>query len=599
MVGFSTALLATVLASLAPMVPVSGGNALTLPAQRHAVRIDTGSGRPPTWLLTVQQEGAEGRGLSFFRSDDGGRTFRFAAAIQPDASHADRAEVLAVGRDVALVYSFEAPRLTASRRHDVYFQWWRYRPETHDWAPQPAVRVFDADDTTAYSRALLARDSRGRLWVQAFRLDSDGGSTAVLSVSTDGGASFQRQANLGRVKRRGGGRLLSLGSKLVFVYAMHDGFEPTRLRLRDDADPLDTWSAVRDAFSEGIYHGAALSAVADGRGGMHLVYKDESERLYHRHFNGSTFGPRTLLEGSRDWAMQAATTRIGDTLYVFYNTMREPNVSYEVRARVLKDGRFSEPVVLDSRRTYKGYPNALETLPEGTSEVPCFFGDAPDANSRGYVSRVSLAVPGGGGGDDAPPDEDEDAPGSEPQPGELLFGDTFPRTSSSSLGSDWKLSGLWLTDGRRAVSDLDNPNGDNLAFALPSRCDDCQVQARLQAFGADEAGLVVRAEADARYALVLLPQGRLQLRRYGGGGFIVLGETASGLAAPWEAATLSLSVWGAGPVRLSASVEGQVRLRVTDDDPAALTGEGYAGLATPIAGVWFDDFLVRALGTGP
>lgn len=595
MVGFSTALLATLLASLAPVVPVSGGNALTLPAQRHAVRIDTGGGRPPTWLLTVQQEGAEGRGLSFFRSDDGGRTFRFAAAIQPDASHADRAEVLAVGRDVALVYSWEAPKLSPSRRHDVYFQWWRYRPETHDWAPQPAVRVFDADDTTAYSRALLARDSRGRLWVQAFRLESDGGSTAVLSVSVDGGVSFQRQPSLGRVKRRGGGRLLSLGSKLVFVYAMHDGFEPTRLRMRNDGDPLDTWSAVRDAFPEGIYHGAALSAVADGKGGMHLVYKDESERLYHRHFNGSTFGPRTLLEGSRDWAMQAATTRIGDTLYVFYNTMREPNVSYEVRARVLKDGRFSEPVVLDSRRTYKGYPNALETLPEGSSEVPCFFGEAPDANSRGYVGRVALAVPGGG---EEPPPPDEE-PDPEPEPGQLLFGDTFARTSSSSLGNDWKLSGLWLTDGQRAVSDLDNPNGDNLALALPSRCGDCQVEARLQAFAVDEAAVVLRAEGDARYALVLLPQGRIQLRRYRGGSFTVLGEAPSGQASAWEAATLSLSVWGSGPVRLSASVDGQVRLTVTDDDPAALTGEGLAGLATPIAGVWFDDFLVRALGPAP
>jgi hypothetical protein len=596
MVGLSTALLAAVLASLAPMVPANGGNALTLPAQRHAVRIDTGNGRPPTWLLTLQQEGVEGRGLSFFRSDDGGRTFRFAAAIQPDASHADRAEVLAVGRDVALVYSYEAPKLAASRRHDVYFQWWRYRPETHDWAPQPAVRVFDADDSTAYSRALLARDSRGRLWVQAFRLDSDGGSTAVLSVSTDGGTSFQRQPNLGRVKRRGGGRLLSLGSTLIFVYAMHDGFEPTRMRIRNDGDPLGTWSAVRDAFSDGIYHGAALSAVADGKGGMHLVYKDEFERLYHRHFNGNTFGPRTLLEGSRDWAMQAATTRIGDTLYVFYNVMRQPNASYEVHARVLKDGRFSEPVVLDSRRTYKGYPNALETLPEGTAEVPCFFGDAPNAHSRGHVARGTLAVPGGG--EEPPPQEDEPQP-EEPEPGELLFNDTFPRTSSNSLGIDWTWSGLWLTDGRRAVSDLDHPDGDNLAFALPSRCDDCQVEARVHAFGVDEAGVVLRAEGDDRYALVLLPQGRIQLRRYQDGRFTVLGEAPSGQASSWDAVRLSLSVWGAGPVRLSASVDGQVRLTVTDDDPAALTGEGFAGLATPIAGVWFDDFLVRALSPAP
>jgi hypothetical protein len=90
MVGFSAALLATLLASAAPLMPVSAGNALTLPAQRHAIRIETGEGRPPTWLLAVQQGGKEGRGLSFHRSDDGARTFRFSAAIQQDASHTDR-----------------------------------------------------------------------------------------------------------------------------------------------------------------------------------------------------------------------------------------------------------------------------------------------------------------------------------------------------------------------------------------------------------------------------------------------------------------------------------------------------------------------------
>jgi hypothetical protein len=594
MMGFSTALLATLLASTTPLVPVSAGNALTLPAQRHAVRIDTGEGRAPTWLLAVQQGGVEGRGLSLYRSEDGARTFRFAAAIQPDASHHDRAELLVVGRDVALVYSWESSNLKPSRRHDVYFQWWRYRPGAHDWAPEPAVRVFDApDDSTAYSRALLARDSRGRLWVQAFRLERDGGSTAVLSVSTDGGVSFQQQPDLGRVKRRGGGKLLSLGSQLVFVYAMHDGFEPTRLRVRDDGDPLDTWSPIRDAFPEGIYHGAALSALADERGGMHLVYKDESERLYHRYFDGSSFGPRTLLEDSRDWAMQPAITRIGDRLYVFYNVMRQRNTSYELRARVLAGGRFSEPVVLDRRPTFKGYLASFEVLPAGTTEVPCLVGEAPNAVSRGHVARVALVVSGGGtgGGEQPPP------PGPEPEPGRLLFDDAFSRTSSSRLGNDWTQSGLWLTDGNRAVSDLDHWNGENLALAFPSRCADCQVEARLQAFAEEEASVVLRAEGTARYALTLLADGRIQIRRYRHGRVTVLGEAPSGQDSPWDATTLTLSARGSGPVELTAWVDGEVRLSLTDMGPAALGEEGYAGLATPIAGVWFDDFQVRAVGS--
>ncbi len=587
MVGASTALLAALLASGAPLMPVSAGNALTLPAQRHAVRIEVGEGRAPVWLLAIQQGGVERRGLSLYRSDDGARSFQFLAPIQPDASHRDRAELLVVGRDVALVYSYESPQLKASRAHDVWFQWWRYQPGTHTWAPEPPVRVFDSpDDRTAYSRALLARDSQGRLWIQAFRLERDGRSTAVVAVSTNAGASFQHQPDLDRVRRRGGGRLLSVGNKLVFVYGMHDGFEPARMRIRHDSDPLGTWGAVRQAFPDGIYHGAALSAVADGQGGMHFVYKDEAQRLYYRHFDGSTFGPRTLIEGTQDWAMQAATTRVGDTLYVFYNRVREFNRRFELRVRVLRNGVFSEPVVLDSRGTFKGYLNALDVLPKGSREVPCFFGDAPDAESRGTLSRVMLPTRGGDEGEQ-PPDQGPEDPGT---PGALVFSDDFSRTHARGLGERWSVQGLWLANGRHAESDMD---GANLALALPSRCGDCAVEARAQHFASGEAAIVLRAQGDARYSLLFLRKGRLQVRREVAGRITVLGEASSGLSSAREPVTLSLSAQGQGPVELVASVDGQPRLTVVDSSSSALREPGLAGFSTSRAGVWFDAFEVR------
>ncbi|MCP3100667.1 glycoside hydrolase [Myxococcus sp. K15C18031901] len=395
MTGLAGALLAAVLAAGgSALVPVSGGNALTLPAQRHIIRIETGSTAAPTWLVAIQHGGVNGLGLVLYRSEDGLRTVRRVGDIQPDATHTDRAELLAVGRDVALVYSYEGPQLAPSSRHDVWFQWWRYQVDKDTWLPQPAVRVLDAaDDTTGYSRALLARDSLGRFWVQAFRVDPDGGSTAFVAVSLNGGVSFGNRMSLGRVKRRGGGRLLSVGTKLVFLYAMHDGYEPTRMRVRDDDEPVESWSVVRDAFPDGIYHGAALSAVEDGRGGMHLVYKDEQERLYHRRFDGTSFGPRTLVESESDWATQPAITRIGDALYIFYNRLRVLNTHYELRARVLApDGVLGAPVTLDGDVTFKGYLNAVDVLPAGVEEVPCLHGESPDAGTRGTVSRVALPL---------------------------------------------------------------------------------------------------------------------------------------------------------------------------------------------------------------
>jgi hypothetical protein len=201
-------LFTTSLFAAQPLAPIGGGNALTLPAQRHVVRMEPPDGGA-IWLLALQQGGQQERGLGFFRSDDEGQTWRYASPIQNDWSHRDTADLLPVGADVALVYSYEAPSLGGSSRHDVYFQWWRYQVSTRSWTPTPAVRVFDSTlATTGYSRAELARDSQGRLWVQAFRLEPDGTHTAVVAVSEDEGLTFQPQKPLANLSHRGGGRIL-------------------------------------------------------------------------------------------------------------------------------------------------------------------------------------------------------------------------------------------------------------------------------------------------------------------------------------------------------------------------------------------------------
>ena len=96
------------------VAPIGNGNALTLPAARHLARMDTGGGRPPTWLLAIQQDGADGHGLWFLRSDDGGTTWSSYAPIQDDSSERDTPDLLTVGNDVALVYSYEGPTLGGS-----------------------------------------------------------------------------------------------------------------------------------------------------------------------------------------------------------------------------------------------------------------------------------------------------------------------------------------------------------------------------------------------------------------------------------------------------------------------------------------------------
>lgn len=578
------ALLGTVgiLLSAQPIAPVRGANALTLPAQRHVLRLQPPDGRA-IWLLAVQQDGQEGRGLGLYRSDDEAQSWHFLAPIQNDWTERDTADLVAVGMDVALVYSFEAPALGGSRRHDVYFQWWRYQPRARTWSPEPPVLVFDSTQpAAAFFRAELARDSMGRLWVQAFRLESGGASTAVIAVSTDNGRTFRPQTPLARTNRRGGGRLLSLGTKLIFLYAMHDGFQPTRFRMRDDSAPLDSWGPVTVAFSEGIYHGAALSAAVAPGGGMHLVYKAEDERLYYRSFDGAVFGRRKLLLQRGDWALQSALTLVGNQLYVFYNQPVKLNEAYELVYRIVSDDTVSSPAVLDGSRTFKGYLAAPESLPPNTAHVPCMFGSSTNASVPGQVA-VTLA---GRSGTPRPP-----PPSPPPPSGQRLFADAFTR-SGASLGSNWReVRGRWHTDGR-AVTDLD---GVSQASPNHAPCADCRVEAQVIGFGIAPAALYVRAAPEAawdRYDLLLVPDGKLQLRRYRGTSVTVLAEGPSGIANLDDAARLSLTANGAGPVTLTAAVNGITRLVTTDSSSQALTGPGQAGIWTTRAGVVFDDVSV-------
>jgi len=383
MIGLVAALLA---GAPQTILGVGGGNAMTLPAARHVVRLDPGNGKPAVWLLAVQQDGAGGHWLSMYRSTDEGQSWQWYAPIQDACCERDTADLVQVGTDLALVYSYEGPGIGGSTAHDVYFQRWRWNGNA-DWVPRPAVKVFDSTSSaTAYLRGELAIDSRGRIWVWAQRLNSDGTFTGVMSVSGDGGATFREQPSLETFADRPGGRIVPVGgNRLMLIYGTH-GVDPGYMRLRNDSDPVSKWGARRVVFPEGIYHGAALSAAGDGSGGLHLVYKDVNAQLWYRRWNGR-WSERQLVESSADWALQPAITRVGARLVIFWNRMLSTS-NYQFHVRLLENGALGSPELLDGTGGFKGYPASVETLPETVPRVPCLYGSTPDASSGGSLALV-------------------------------------------------------------------------------------------------------------------------------------------------------------------------------------------------------------------
>jgi hypothetical protein len=183
----------------------------------------------------------------------------------------------------------------------------------------------------------------------------------------------------------------------------------------------------------------------------------------------------------------------------------------------------------------------------------------------------------------------------------VLFSDSFSTVVpiDSGLGPDWSIvSGLWFADGL-AETDLD---GGDQASENRVSCADCRVEAQVIAYGAPEAGVYLRAPAPTlagdRYDFVLLGSGDVQLRRFRGGVATVLGEAQSGVIDPSEPTTLALEASGAGPVVLVASLAGIPVLQVSDADPAAIVGSGFAGMWSSSAGVGLGAFVLTGV-SGP
>ena len=153
--GGAILILLVAAAAEAQITSVADFNALSTPAQRHVVRVEPGGGYPATYLAAIQREAADGvhPGLSFYRSIDDGATWSFYDAISPSnyatlglaASQRDTADLIKVGNDIALVYSYDGgsivPNGTLDPLHQVYFQWWRYNG-AGGWTRQAPVLVF-------------------------------------------------------------------------------------------------------------------------------------------------------------------------------------------------------------------------------------------------------------------------------------------------------------------------------------------------------------------------------------------------------------------------------------------------------------------------
>jgi hypothetical protein len=176
----------------------------------------------------------------------------------------------------------------------------------------------------------------------------------------------------------------------------------------------------------------------------------------------------------------------------------------------------------------------------------------------------------------------------------VLFADDFNRTDVTGLGPSWTIaSGAFITDSR---ANADRTTLDR-AYVAGVQCADCRIDARLVGFGTELAVTLRGSPAGTsgdRYDAAITSSGRLRIRRWRAGSATILGDVASGIPDLRNWATISFTVTGTSPVVLTAGIDGQTKLTVTDGSSAAIATPGYAGFTATASGVWFDDFKLSA-----
>jgi len=220
------------------------------------------------------------------------------------------------------------------------------------------------------------------------------------------------------------------------------------------------------------------------------------------------------------------------------------------------DGGVPDAGMPDAGAPDAGTPDA--GVPDaGTPDAGTPDAGTPDAGTP------DAGTPDAGMPDAGPPDAGPPDAGPPPQTG-VLFSDDFNRTLADGLGPRWTIvAGAWRDD-NRANSDL-----DTLDRAAPAgvSCADCRLDAKMVNFAGGESMLELRSSGSDRYALALTASGNLEARRYRAGVETVLGIVSSGIPDLTEWHSFSFAAQGAGPVMLTAWIDGVPRLSATTAAP--------------------------------
>jgi membrane-associated protease RseP (regulator of RpoE activity) len=214
-----------------------------------------------------------------------------------------------------------------------------------------------------------------------------------------------------------------------------------------------------------------------------------------------------------------------------------------------------------------------------SGEVVLTLSNVTTLSSTAGYELLRVQVSGGGGGSDAGSggtdagNEDAGSSGAPDAGTSESFSDTFANcTATSGLGSSFETTGIWYCKGGFGRSE----SAGGIALALISLAPDQSVTARVELTGVASGSGVIARETPNHFDLLRIESaGTLEIDRVDNGVFTPLTALSTSIQSD-VFYRLELSVSGAGPVQLTATLNGTHVATVTDH--GAYLSAGAAGL---------------------
>lgn len=289
--------------------------------QRNYVRTSDGTlhsfvqAGTQTWTCN----GSSKSGLLWSYSSDGGQTWTCGDQLSSDTVIQMFASAVVDSSDNIYV-TYSAANSGNNLAYDVYFRKLT-KGSGSSWTLGSAQTVMDANLLTSYTYSVIEVEGSNRLWLASRYFDGANYQIVVYYSNnlSDSPTWTVSKSPLDTPNSNSGYHYPSIvrfGSKIGIVYNAVLPTNVLRWRVRDDNDPLNTWSDDSVVSNQSLSN-SAFTTISDNQGNVYFAQSNGSN-IYFSYWNGKVWSATSTVSSSSTNGYYVSLASDGTNVWVIY-----------------------------------------------------------------------------------------------------------------------------------------------------------------------------------------------------------------------------------------------------------------------------------------